>query len=205
MCFNTPADPCPSSFLSSSSSSSTSYFSLLPLLLRLLLLFALHLHLLHTCTSTIIIPCPSLPPPIPPLHPFPSYSPLVTFFYYIHSTPIHYITSILSYLITYTILRSITSSFLMLSYQSYHTPPPPTLPLHHTPLHRLKGELKIKIIEIEEVRRSSGTEVTALQATVRQLQGDVDDSSRRHSELQLVEVLYNHSLCNYSLSLSVCL
>ena len=91
MCFDTPLDPCPSTFLSSSFSS-TSYFFLLPLLLRLLL-FALHLHLLHSCTSIISIPLSHMSPPIPPLHPFPSYSPLVTsssYFIPLKTHPLHH-------------------------------------------------------------------------------------------------------------------
>lgn len=55
------------------------------------------------------------------------------------------------------------------------------------------------------MKHSSSIEVTALQATVRQLQGDVDDASRKYSELQLAEVRHSHSLYNYSLSVSLCL
>jgi hypothetical protein len=54
------------------------------------------------------------------------------------------------------------------------------------------------------VKRSSDIEVTALQATVRQLQGDLDDSSKRFSEQQLVEVRYRHSL-SYHISLYISL
>jgi 5-methylcytosine-specific restriction endonuclease McrBC regulatory subunit McrC len=65
----------------------------------------------------------------------------------------------------------------------------------------------MKTSEIEEVKRNSSIEVSELQATVRQLQGDLDDSSRRYSELQLVEVRRNHSSYDHilSLCLSVCL
>ena len=56
------------------------------------------------------------------------------------------------------------------------------------------------------MKRSSSVEVSALQATVMQLQSDVDDSSKIYLELQLVEVSHGHSLLGhiFSLALSVC-
>ena len=61
-------------------------------------------------------------------------------------------------------------------------------------MHSLKDELASRTNEVEELRLEKGTEVSALQATVRQLQGEVEESSKRHSELQLIEVCHSHSL-----------
>ena len=52
----------------------------------------------------------------------------------------------------------------------------------------LKEELVSKIDEIEEIRRDKVIEISALQATVRNLQGEVEDSSNLCIELQSVEV-----------------
>lgn len=45
--------------------------------------------------------------------------------------------------------------------------------------------------------------MSALEATVRQLQGEVEESSKRYSELQLIEVCHNHASFNDIIKLFV--